>query len=222
MELELKLVFAENCKEFNRPESDIEEPLKLLNRNFFYKLKDLKRLDIDSWIKLGLPMNLFYLLQDKITLYESKNYNPFEMTSKPIIITSSSNTSNIKQDENIIKIIKVVDEKELKSNFKTKVDKISAEAKIESEIIQVLKTLHGIIDRIVKNPLDSSVQRINMNSKVYLTKIAINTSAVELLYYLGFELIKNNQGLYLVYEGKFELLKQALIEFEDYLKEKSK
>ncbi len=221
METDLKLIFLEICKQYNQPESIITEPLNILQKNFFFKLKDLKRLKADDWDKLNLPSNLYYVIQDKLSYYESNNFNPFSNVENKI--SKEDEIKPISQnEEKKSSIFKVDNINEVKITLPKLIEQIQFEAKVTTEIVSTLKTLHGIIERIVQNPLDEAVQKINTTSKAYLSKIAPYKSAEEMLIFVGFEKKKTEQGYYFCFEGQLDLLKIIYLDFGNILKEKSK
>jgi hypothetical protein len=61
-----------------------------LNDNFFFRLRDIKNLNVDLWRSLGLPLNLYFILNERIKLFESqvdqggKMPNPFQKVENQI------------------------------------------------------------------------------------------------------------------------------------------
>lgn len=55
-----------------------------MNNNFFFRLRDIKNINVDLWRSLNLPLNLYFILVDKIKQIEEKQeqgFNPFIMPS---------------------------------------------------------------------------------------------------------------------------------------------
>lgn len=222
MNTDLSKVFIDIGKELNIPENIIQDPLKILNSNFFFRLQDIKRIDNETWTKLNLPLNLYFMLQDKIKLFEN---NPITISNpqtniqtgniqstqyqQPIVQLQSTTPSHLKSTNSI--------QQELENIIET----IMIEAKVQSEITSTLKILFTIIENIVKSPLDESLRKINTASKSFLSKISPYKSTLRLLSLSGFEYKETSDGKFWVFEGKYEILKEVMNSFALILKKRN-
>lgn len=72
-----------------------------LNNNFFYKLKDIKRVNIQDWKSLDLPLNIYYLLNEKLEkANEDDNNNNNNLPSTNDIKLDVNNIVNKNNDKN--------------------------------------------------------------------------------------------------------------------------
>ena len=68
MDKSLKEIIKEVGKEYEMEDDIINEIIKKLQKEFYVKLKHMKNLSIETWKGLGLPINLYYVLNE---LYQS-------------------------------------------------------------------------------------------------------------------------------------------------------
>ena len=68
MERSLKEIIKEVGKEYEMEDEVINDIIKRLQKEFYVKLKHMKNLTIDTWKFLGLPINLYYVINE---LYQS-------------------------------------------------------------------------------------------------------------------------------------------------------
>jgi len=239
MNTDLNIIFIEIAKDLNIPESIIQEPLKTLNSNFFFKLQDIKRINNDTWTKLNLPLNLFYILQDKISLIENGNSSISSTLTSSDTITITNNVQPTRQIEQQLQLThQSKSESEEKSNAKSiqnvysnsyskedslesVVEDIMKEAKVQSEITSTLKILYTIIENIIKSPLDQSVHRINTSSKSFISRISPYKSTLRLLSFAGFVYKETSEGKFWVFEGKYDSLKAVMSSYALILKSKN-
>ena len=174
MNTDLSKVFIDIAKELNIPENVIQDPLKILNSNFFFRLQDIKRIDNETWTKLNLPLNLYFILQDKIKLYENNSItisNPQTniQTQTENIQSTQSQKPSVQLQSTIVSNLKSTNS--IQQELENIVEAIMIEAKVQSEITSTLKILFTIIENIVKSPLDESLPKINIASKSFLSKM---------------------------------------------------
>lgn len=224
MNTDLSKVFIDIAKELNIPENVIQDPLKILNSNFFFRLQDIKRIDNETWTKLNLPLNLYFILQDKIKLYENNSItisNPQTniQTQTENIQSTQSQKPSVQLQSTIVSNLKSTNS--IQQELENIVEAIMIEAKVQSEITSTLKILFTIIENIVKSPLDESLRKINIASKSFLSRISPYKSTLRLLSLSGFEYKETSDGKFWIFEGKYEILKEVMNTFALILKKKN-
>lgn len=101
-------------------------------------------------------------------------------------------------------------------------DKIVNEPNEGCSPVTVLKSIHTILDRIMKDPLDIKLQKLNTSAKMFQNQFNFYSSVFDIFAFFGFEKEQNDQGLYLVFKGKIFDLKSNLYYYEKFLMDKSK
>ena len=64
MDIPLKNILKDIQKEYDLDDEVIEPIIKKLNKEFYFKLKDIKNLSEETWTKFDLPLNLYYILNE--------------------------------------------------------------------------------------------------------------------------------------------------------------
>ena len=64
MDVPLKNILKDIQKEYDLDDEVIEPIIKKLNKEFYFKLKDIKNLSEDTWTKFDLPLNLYHILNE--------------------------------------------------------------------------------------------------------------------------------------------------------------
>jgi len=90
MEDSCKYLFYGIAKDLNKNPDDMNPIIKKLEDNWYYHLKDLEGLNQEIWKSLQLPLNLFNLLQKKISEIKEKS-----------LLNDQKNDNNIKIEMNI-------------------------------------------------------------------------------------------------------------------------
>ena len=64
MDAPLKKILKDIQKEYDMDDEVIDPIIKKLNKEFYFKLKDIKNLSEETWTKFDLPLNLYYILNE--------------------------------------------------------------------------------------------------------------------------------------------------------------
>ena len=64
MDAPLKKILKDIQNEYGMDDDMIDPIIKKLNKEFYFKLKDIKNLSEDTWNKFDLPTNLYYILNE--------------------------------------------------------------------------------------------------------------------------------------------------------------
>ena len=97
METSIKNILIEISKEYNLDYSVIQPIITRLNKEFYFKLKDIKNLSKETWKSFNLPLNLFYLLNEKYQKYQNNNniqFNPQKQISNNNFNKIQNNLNN--------------------------------------------------------------------------------------------------------------------------------
>ena len=78
MDAPLKKILKDIQNEYGMDDDMIDPIIKKLNKEFYFKLKDIKNLTEDTWNKFELPTNLYYILNElyQTALNQSNQNNP--------------------------------------------------------------------------------------------------------------------------------------------------
>ncbi len=98
METSIKNILIEISKEYNLDYSVIQPIITRLNKEFYFKLKDIKNLSKETWKSFNLPLNLFYLLNEKYQKYQNNNNNNIQFNPQKQI--SNNNFNKIQNNLN--------------------------------------------------------------------------------------------------------------------------
>jgi hypothetical protein len=101
-----------------------------LNDNFFYRLKDIKNLNVDLWRQLGLPLNLYFILNEKIKIYDSPQAEQ---------MIESANIFKLDQQKNLVQSTSINEpvKKELPKNEQKNIPSLKQSSSTDSSIIKI-------------------------------------------------------------------------------------
>ena len=108
MDKSLKEIIKEVGKEYELEDEIINDIIKNLQKEFYIKLKHMKNLTIDTWKSLGLPINLYYVLnelyQSALAEQQPKIEQNIPQQPQNQIIPNPQPQSNIQKNQNQISI----------------------------------------------------------------------------------------------------------------------
>ena len=106
MDKSLKEIIKEVGKEYELEDEIINDIIKKLQKEFYIKLKHMKNLTIDTWKSLGLPINLYYVLnelyQSALAEQQPKSEQNIPQQPQNQIIPNPQPQSNIQKNQNQI------------------------------------------------------------------------------------------------------------------------
>ena len=191
MDVPLKNILKDIQKEYDLDDEVIEPIIKKLNKEFYFKLKDIKNLSEETWTKFDLPLNLYYILNElyQASLNQSSqnqniqnqniqtqniqiqnpNQNFVQQPLQQPINQQPINQQPIKQQQYIPvqKPIKSSISTSENQEFNTETIQMHL-AKIFTDIDNidisrdVFKFIYQIINNINHNPSDEKYRRINI------------------------------------------------------------
>ena len=230
MDAPLKKILKDIQKEYDMDDEVIDPIIKKLNKEFYFKLKDIKNLSEETWTKFDLPLNLYYILNE---LYQaslnqsSQNQNiQNQNIQNQNIQTQNPNQNFVQQplQQPINQQPYIPVQKPIKSSIST-----SENQEFNTETIQmhlakiftdidnidisrdVFKFIYQIINNINHNPSDEKYRRINI--KKLLMKY--NYPSIKLfLNYLHFKEV--DEYMYLI--GNCDFLFQIIPELNGFIK----
>jgi hypothetical protein len=194
-------------------------------------LQDLTNIDFDIWCKMDLPINLFFILRNKIDLLNqgTKIVSPF--SSKPeetltkisnvIIPTSQKVPERVPEESNLSKIeIPIIkqggEEKDvLQENVNSLLNDLLREVKDISIQKEVLMKIHMIIVNIINNPMDPKFRSIKTSNKLYQSYLSAYKSSIAFLNFAGFDYSTDKSNF--EFKGEFQHLKDILDKFDNFL-----
>ena len=220
METSIKNILIEISKEYNLDFSIIQPIITRLNKEFYFKLKDIKNLSKETWISFNLPLNLFYLLNEKYQKYQNNNnfqfnqqkqnnnnnfnkiqnninnfynkYNNFQNNNK-----SNNYSKSLIQNNNYNKFnyqkSSLTSNELNKENIQKYLQNIFIQINNYSISKEVFHYLYKIINNIIKNPNNEKYKKINIQKLFYLYNYS---SLKQFLFFIGFKQIDNY--LYLI------------------------
>ena len=183
MDAPLKKILKDIQNEYGMDDDMIDPIIKKLNKEFYFKLKDIKNLSEDTWNKFDLPTNLYYILNE---LYQNALNQSNQNQNIPNQNLQNQNTSNqniqqpkFKEEINTSKphleVQKPIFKKPSVETSEFHSDNIQMHlAQIFTDIdnIDISKDvfhfIYTIINNITQNPNDEKYRRINI--KKLLTK----------------------------------------------------
>ena len=188
MDAPLKKILKDIQNEYGMDDDMIDPIIKKLNKEFYFKLKDIKNLSEDTWNKFDLPTNLYYILNE---LYQNALNQSNQNQNIPNQNLQNQNTPNqnfqnqnfqqpkFKEEINTSKphleVQKPIFKKPSVETSEFHSDNIQMHlAQIFTDIdnIDISKDvfhfIYTIINNITQNPNDEKYRRINI--KKLLTK----------------------------------------------------
>ena len=218
MEKSLKDIVKEVGKEYEMEDEIINGIIKKLQKEFYVKLKHMKNLSIDTWKSLGLPINLYYVLNE---LYQSAlneqqgmqiQPQPQPQPQLPIpnqkIITQPA-PQNIKEQQYPFKSVSgSINTNVPQNKMNNSGDSISNIIHNDLSLLfceinnldksrQVFKQIYKIITNIVHNPNDDKYRRFNINKFLSTFKYK---GIIQLFTDIGFKNV--DEYMYLIGEAK--------------------
>ena len=195
MDKSLKEIIKEVGKEYEMEDDIINDIIKKLQKEFYVKLKHMKNLSIDIWKSLGLPINLYYVLNE---LYQSaliqeqgsqmsqvqqpqpQNTINISNQPKPQTIPQYQNQSQYQKQykndynnnfnnyqNNIIQSLnRINDQNSLPNIVHNDLSLLFSEIDNLDKSRQVFKQLYKIITNIAHNPNEEKFRRFNINKFV--------------------------------------------------------
>ena len=160
MDTPLKQVLKDIGKEYELDDEIIDPVIKKLNAEFFFKLKDMKNATEAVWKSLGLPLNLYFRLNE---LYQaaSQQTAPKPQPQCEPVKQMIPTYAPPKQEVSTIK-------REPSKQIKGDVDVQNHLGLICSEINnlditrEVFRIIHSVITNICKNPNEEKFRKINI------------------------------------------------------------
>lgn len=141
-----------------------------MNDNFFFRLRDIKNLNIDLWRQLGLPLNLFFIINEKIKIFESTLTDP----------STGSNLFKLEQPQNSVKITSINQSviKEIPRNEDKNITALKQSYTTDSNLVRIPSKIHEIqpnpkVEKTVEHLIPSS-NKIEIHSHDYLKKDIYN------------------------------------------------
>jgi hypothetical protein len=145
-----------------------------LNENWYFKLKDIKDLDVQTWKDMGLPVNLFNLLNKKVKEAATDSEKPTQTLNenKSVTISQNQQTQGKGQIEHKSfekAVDKIKNEKEQFNAYKQMVSdnnnqqKVDTEKKIPKQMIEeenvdeIRIYVNKFLENIVNEIRDSTV-----------------------------------------------------------------
>ena len=238
MDSPLKKILKEIQNEYGMEDELIEPIIKKLNQEFYFKLKDIKNLSLETWQKFELPTNLYYILNE---LYQNANITNQNLNNN----NTNTNNNNINND-NVININKTNDNYNNNNNNNLNPNSINIIhqppkqsqqqninlknpnefnkenihnnlaiifAEIDDLDIskEVFQQLYKIINNIYQNSNEQKFRKINISK--FLSKYPY-TSIKNFLLFIGFR----EDGDYLYLLGKQENISQLVPELNSFIK----
>lgn len=136
-----------------------------LHENWYFKLKDIKDLDSQTWKDMGLPVNLFNLLNKKVKEVTDK---PIQTQTPNTSVVSTQGKGSLEQKDFEKAIDKIKNDKEQFNSYKqmisenNKQQKVDMENKpsrqmIEEEVDEIKIYVNKYLENIVNDIRDSTV-----------------------------------------------------------------
>ena len=224
MERSLKEIIKEVGKEYEMEDEVINDIIKRLQKEFYVKLKHMKNLTIDTWKFLGLPINLYYVINELYqsalneqqgslphpeqpknvnnVINEKKSYNPpppqYQSQKQSQMSNNNYQKNNNRQQISLNNAINMLKDLNSLPNIVHKdLSILFSEIDNLDKSRQVFKQLYTIINNIAHNPLEDKYRRFNINK--FLSKFQYK-SIVDFFIHIGFK--KVDEYMYLVGDAK--------------------
>ncbi len=224
MDIPLKNILKDIQKEYDLDDEVIEPIIKKLNKEFYFKLKDIKNLSEETWTKFDLPLNLYYILNElyQTSLNENSQKEKIKSENPNINIEQKKYQQQINQKQQFQPYQSNEFQKEIKTNISLEKEEFDSEiihmhlAQIFTDIDNidisrdVFQFIYQIISNISQNPSDEKYRRINI--KKILNKY--NYPSIKIfLNYLHFKEV--DEYMYLI--GNANFLNEIIPELNSFI-----
>ena len=176
MDVPLKNILKDIQKEYDLDDEVIEPIIKKLNKEFYFKLKDIKNLSEDTWTKFDLPLNLYHILNEiyQTVLKDNSQKEKIKSENPNINIEQIKYQQKINQKQQFQPYQSNEFQKEIKTNISLEKEDFDSEiihmhlAQIFTDIDNidisrdVFQFIYQIIFNISQNPTHEKYRRINI------------------------------------------------------------
>ena len=168
-------------------------------------------MDVELWKQLGLPLNLFIILNKKFSFLKASSGN------SNVVNTALDKTEvkkNMIDDENYDTPTVLQDSKEYVFAY---TNEIINEIRNFDIYVPILKNIHLVLSNILKNPKEEKFKKIKADSAFLKNYIFPYKSATNFFFWFNFKKCEIDNKLFYVWLGEISELTKNFDYYNDFL-----